>query len=108
MLMVSCSSGYTSNYAQKSPDTVYYKGTGTARAVNITLSNAQGGTEQYSNIAVPFSFAYNNFPSNFMYLSAQNQGESGSITVESYLNGNLIKRSSSSGAYVISTASAAK
>ena len=41
----------------------------------------------------------------FVYLSAQNNGDYGYITVEIYVNGMLFKSSSSTGGYVIATAS---
>jgi hypothetical protein len=40
-----------------------------------------------------------------LYVSAQNLGESGSVTVTIYLNGAVVGKSTSSGAYVIADAS---
>jgi len=88
--------------------TVQYKITGTANTVNVTLNNPSGGTEQYSNVSVPKTYSYKYFADWFLYISAQNQGSSGSVTVSIYYKGNLFKSSSSSGAYVIATASGSK
>jgi hypothetical protein len=84
---------------------VVYKITGTAQRVDVTLSNDTGGTEQYSNVYVPREYWYPTFSDDFVYISAQNQGESGSVTVSIYVNDALFKTSTSSGAYVIATAS---
>lgn len=51
-------------------------------------------------------FVCDSFPlSEFLYLSAQNRGSSGSITVIIIVNNEVWKSSTSSGAYVIATAS---
>jgi hypothetical protein len=89
-------------------DIVEYKITGTASLVDVTLNNATGGTEQYSDVAVPHTYYYSDFIDWFLYISAQNQGDTGSVTVSIYLNGDLFKSSTSSGAYVIATASGSK
>lgn len=94
---------------------VVYEITGTAEKVNITLSNDTGGTEQsytYLNptktLSTPWRREYYSFPNRFLYISAQNQGEYGTVTVSIYVNGELFKTSSSSGAYVIASASGSK
>ncbi len=89
-------------------DTVVYEITGTAESVDVTLNSASGGTEQYSNVSVPHSYRYSNFQDDFLYISAQNNGDTGTVTVKIYVNGKLVKSASSSGAYVIATASAPK
>jgi len=84
---------------------IEYKITGTASSVDVTLSNASGGTEQFSNVALPKTYSYKNFYDNFVYISAQNQGSSGSVTVTIFHRGSQYRTSTSSGAYVIATAS---
>ena len=84
---------------------VEYSITGTASTVFVSLNNATGGTEQFGNVSVPHTYRYDNFTDWFLYISAQNQGESGSVTVTIYLNGEIVKTSTSEGAYVIATAS---
>lgn len=78
---------------------------GTAPSVSITLSNSTGGTEQYSNVILPKAYNYNTFNSNFLYISAQNNGSSGTVNVECYYKGDLKDSAHSEGAYVIATAS---
>jgi len=84
---------------------VVYELTGSARNVDITLNNATGGVEQYSQVPLPQTIVYENFTGDFVYISAQNCGESGWIRVTIYVNGKAIKSSTSSGAYVIANAS---
>lgn len=87
------------------PPEVEYKITGSASRVDVTLNNASGGTSQYTDVSVPHSYRFDTFSDWFLYISAQNQGEYGSVTVTIYLNGEVVATSTSSGAYVIATAS---
>ena len=84
---------------------IRYTVTGTASTVNVTLNNSGGNTEQYSDVSVPAEYAYETFDDWFFYISAQNQGETGSVTVRIYYRDDLIEEATSSGAYVIATAS---
>ena len=97
----------TANFEPEPPPTpeVEYKITGTASKVFVTLNNATGGTEQYDNVSVPHTYSFDTFSDWFLYISAQNQGEYGSVTVTIYLNGAVVNTSTSSGAYVIADAS---
>jgi len=97
----------TANFEPEPPPTpeVEYKITGTASKVFVTLSNATGGTEQFDDVHVPHTYTFETFDDWFLYVSAQNLGESGSVTVTIYLNGEVVATSTSSGAYVIADAS---
>ena len=97
-LIVSCDLSYHG-------DEVEYRITGSASTVDVTLNNSDGGTEQYSGVSVPHTYSYSNFRDWFLYISAQNNDSYGSVTVAIYLNGVLKKSATSSGAYVIATAS---
>ena len=100
----------TANFEPEPPPTpeVEYKITGTASKVFVTLSNATGGTEQFDNVNVPHTYTFEKFNDWFLYISAQNLGEWGSVTVTIYLNGEVVATSTSSGAYVIADASYSK
>jgi len=87
---------------------VVYLIKGTARTVDVTLSNATGGTEQHFDIWLPFFLGYERFPGEFLYISAQNKGAQGTVTVEIFYKGHLYKQSTSSGSYAIATASGSK
>lgn len=84
---------------------VKYKITGTASSVFVTLSNATGGTEQYSDVSLPKVYGYDYFNSKLLYISAQNSGASGTVKVECYYKGDLKDSANSEGAYVIASAS---
>ena len=86
------------------PD-VEYKVTGSASTVSVTYTNRDGGTSQESDVSIPWSYSFKGSPNDFVYISAQNQGESGSVTVTIYKNGSSFKTSTSDGAFVIATAS---
>jgi len=92
----------------KNAAAVEYLISGTATKVNVTLSNGTGGTEQYQDVALPKIYSYNSFSNYFLYVSAQNASESGSVKVSIFLKGKLYKTSDSEGAYVIATASGKK
>lgn len=85
---------------------VTYRLQGTARTVDITMRNAQGNTEQLSNVALPWTKPLRNVDcGEFLYLSAQNQGTFGSVKCSISLNGTVIEEAESSGRYVIATCS---
>jgi hypothetical protein len=87
---------------------VVYQIFGTAVNADITLRNASGATEQYDKLAIPNQFVYDSFPSRYVYISAQNHYDSGSVKVIILVNGEIYKEGSSSGAYVIASASGYK
>lgn len=90
------------------PTSVVYRIRGTANTVDITFNNDTGGTEQYSDIDLPHEISYEDFQGDFLYISAQNNGKTGSVIVIIEVNGETFKTSKSEGAYVIATASGSK
>lgn len=100
LLFISCETDYAD---------YYYEVTGTATNVDITISDLFGGNIQHDNVNIPWqSQVYrNDSPENriFAYISAQNQGSTGNITVKIYRNGDVIKSSTSTGAYCIASTS---
>ena len=85
--------------------TVKYQVTGTASAVDLTIENSDGGTSQFSDKPTPWAYSFTSKFDTWVYCSAQNQGETGSVTVTIYVDDVQFKRSTSEGAYVIATAS---
>lgn len=81
---------------------VVYTVTGTATAASMTLSDSDGSTSQQSDQALPFSISFEADSGTFLYISAQNSGESGTITVD----GATVETTTSNGAYVIAGCSA--
>jgi len=89
------------------PSTYYrvtYKITGTASQASLTYENEQGGTEQ-TKVVIPWQETMTVKRGSFLYLSAQNDDESGSVTCEIWVDGVKWRDSTSRGAYVISTCS---
>ncbi len=84
---------------------VKYEVTGSADSVSLTYQNDSGGTSQTSNSYLPWTYTFLAQKGDFVYISAQNNGEYGSVTVRIYLDSTQVKTSTSSGAYVIATAS---
>lgn len=81
--------------------TVTYKIKGSASSVDVTYNNAQGGSQQIGNASVPWSQTFTADSGSFLYLSAQNKGESGTVETEIDVDGKPRKQSQSSGGYTI-------
>ena len=77
---------------------VEYRVTGTAQKVSVTIENKDGGTSQFSDVSIPWSYKFNSKYDTWVYCSAQNQGESGTVIVTIYVNNIIFKQSTSSGA----------
>lgn len=84
--------------------TVKYEVTGSASKVFVTYENEYGGTSQ-EEVYLPWSYTFTAESGDYVYISAQNLGDSGSVTVTIYKDGEVFKTSTSSGGYVIATAS---
>lgn len=85
---------------------VTYRVTGSADSVSVTYENYDGGTSQRSKVYLPWERQlFSMKTGDFVYISAQNNGEYGSVTTEIYVDGELFKTSTSIGAYVIATSS---
>lgn len=82
---------------------VVYSITGTAKEVQITYTNRQGGTQQ-ETAALPWSIGFQGVEKSQLYVSAQNRGPEGSVIVTIAVDGLTKKSSTSSGAYVIASA----
>jgi hypothetical protein len=72
---------------------------------DITYENSSGGVSQQGNVGSSWSYSFTGNTGDFVYISAQNQNDYGSITVTIKRGNTVYKTSTSSGAYVIATAS---
>jgi len=80
----------------------------TTGSIFITYVNSDGGTSQiYANSSWSYKWSkfYIFYSGQFLYISAQNQQDSGALIVQIFKNGELCKESQSSGAYVVAVAS---
>lgn len=83
-----------------------YKIEGGTNLASITYQNSQGGTSQINDSPVPIDIVLNDMnKGDFVYVSAQNKRNTGSIIVRILVDSVEWKKSASSGAYVIATAS---
>lgn len=93
--------------------TVTYRIGGTAQGVDITMENAMGNTEQAQGKAVPLhnsttgteGVSFEARPGQYLYISAQNTGATGTVTCVIDVDGVVIETATSSGAYVIASCS---
>jgi len=88
--------------------TVSYRVTSTATpgTVDLTIENSGGGVSQFDDTSTPWTYSFGQVSSStFVYVSAQNQQDHGSITAQIIADGAVWKTSTSIGAYVIATAS---
>ncbi len=99
LLFLACSNPFDTSIA------VRYEVTGSADTANITYENNSGGISQVTNVPLPWSTAFSGDPEDYVYLSAQNQGETGSITVTIFKDGEVFKRATSEGSFVIASVS---
>jgi hypothetical protein len=79
---------------------VTYRVRGTAGRVALTFRTGQGGTE-HSVVPLPWQTSFDARGGSFLYVSAQNQDSTGSVTCEILLEEETRATSTASGAYVI-------
>ena len=85
---------------------VYYRvESNCSRGVDITITNANGDSAQYSNQSNTFYYRFVPRSGQFLYLSAQNQCDSGYVTVRFVQDGVTIRENTSRGGFVIATIS---
>jgi hypothetical protein len=93
--------------------TVLYEVEGTTNMASITISTPGGGTSQQSDIDVPMSMKSATGgqagmpltfqPGEFLYISAQNSNDHGSVTCRITVDGVVVSENTSHGAYVIAS-----
>lgn len=84
---------------------VEYKVTGTAASVWVTYTDKDGGTAMEDGVSLPWSYTFKAKSGDWAYVSAQNKGNSGTVTTTIYRDGKEFKTTTSTGGYVIATSS---
>jgi hypothetical protein len=86
---------------------VTYRVDGATIEASITYTNSQGGTEQIAEQELLSSWSHNILASrgDFVYLSAQNRGDFGSVSCEILIDDKTFKFSRSQGGHTIATCS---
>jgi hypothetical protein len=100
----------SSGSSSSSTRTVLYEVEGTATSVDITFETPSG-TSQGSNKKVPLAnrdsgkrgISVTMDRGDFVYISAQNQGKTGTVTCKISVDGVLVSKVTSSGAYAIAS-----
>jgi len=94
--------------ATPNPDRgIIYRWSGSARSVDLTMTNAQGNTEQKSGLRNYQETRLGTLPAgSFLYISVQNATDSGWVKCEILQDGRVISSAKSDGAYVIATCDA--
>jgi hypothetical protein len=85
------------------PTEYYYEVTGTSGRYSVTLEGAPKGTAQYSNVGNGWKYTWTGGNGRWLYISAQNQNSTGSVTVKIVKNGKVVASQTSNGGYVIAT-----
>lgn len=102
MALWSCKNPFAAEDLNRS---IRYTITGNCAKADATY-DLNGGTQQESNVTPGnWSKSYTAKQGDFLYISAQNHTATGDITVSIYVDDRLYRTASSSGAYVIATAS---
>ncbi len=100
LTLLCCAQGF-SNKTHK----VKYIVSGATSSASLTYENEHGNTEQISKAKVPIEIPVEMRDGAFLYISAQNQEEYGSIVTEIEVDGKSYNRTTSQGGYVIATSS---
>ncbi len=80
-----------------------YEVSGTAGDYSITCEGAPSGTVQYSNVGSGWAYTWKQTGTRWLYMSAQNNTDNGTVTVKIIRDGKVVAQQTSSGAYVIAT-----
>ena len=96
----------TSCVAEDQPTPYEYRVTGTSGSYSVTLQNAYNNTQQWSEVGNGWWYKWTQTGSNrWLYISAQNNNASGSVTVEIVRGGRVVASNTSYGGYTIATVS---
>lgn len=106
---VSSSSSSSESSYLSSARKVVYEVEGTAKSVDITIETPSG-TSQQQNLKVPLKskdghvgLRFEMERGDFVYIAAQNQGSSGTVTCRITVDGVIVSKVTSSGAYAIAS-----
>jgi hypothetical protein len=83
---------------------VLYRITGTATSADLTYNSPSGDTGQITS-SIPRDLGFSSFQDDFLYISAQNNNETGSISVEIFYEDNLKASDGCGGSFCIAEAS---
>lgn len=105
MLILLCWIGLVSLCSQGRTHKVKYIVTGATSSASLTYQNQSGDTEQIAKAHIPWEKTFEARDGMFLYISAQNLNELGSVVTEIEVDGKPYNRSTSEGGFVIATSS---
>jgi len=98
LLFISCT--------KEEPEIYYaYRVSGSSGSYSVTIENAYGDTQQWNPVGNDWSYEWTQAGTRWLYVSAQNNNESGSVTVEIVRGGQVVKTNTSYGGFTIATVS---
>lgn len=86
-------------------NTVQYVVNCSPSGFDITYTNSSGNTEKKTISSTSWSTSFEGTSGDFVYISAQANNENATVTTEIYYGGEKIETATSTGDYVIATAS---
>jgi hypothetical protein len=84
---------------------VKYQVIGSAASFDITFRNEEGELIERNNASPPWDYSFQAEAGDTVYVSAQNLGQTGSVCVRIWREGEIYKSSTCTGAYCTATAS---
>ena len=95
----------TSCVAEDQPAPYEYRVTGTSGNYSVTLQNAYNNLQQFGGVGNGWWYKWTQTGTRALYISAQNNNASGSVTVEIVRGGRVVASNTSYGGYTIATVS---
>lgn len=87
------------------PDDYKYEVTGTSNSFSVTIVNTDDNVQQYNPVGSGWWYKWTQTGTRYLYVSAQNNNSSGSVTVKIYKNNVVVSENTSTGGYTIATTS---
>lgn len=96
--------GYTVYSKYINPPLVEYKVDGTAKEALIIVLNGNGETEYFTGVSLSRSYTYKEFEGTELSVSAQNEGDQGSVRVTIYYKGKRVAQHAATGQNALASA----
>lgn len=95
----------TSCTAEEQAISYEYRVSGTSGNYSVTLQNAYDNTQQWDPVGNGWWYKWSQTGTRWLYISAQNNNSSGSVTVQIVRGGQVVASNTSYGGYTIATVS---
>ena len=95
----------TSCAAEEQAISYEYRVSGSSGSYSITLQNSDDNLQQWNPVGNGWWYKWTQTGTRFLYISAQNNNASGSVTVQIVRGGQVVATNTSYGGYTIATVS---